>query len=93
MKISDEFAQNAAIESGKFPHPLTLEYLDQMRKDFEEQHPKLPPYYRVNRRTYEAVRRLCIPASSDFMRTLASVELRIDDSVPDGEALPPIGEV
>jgi hypothetical protein len=82
-------AQKSLMQSGAFPHPLTVARLAEMADSFKKQFPVLPPYYRVNRKTYEAVKRLHIPSPSEFVRSLASVELRIDETVPDGEAWPP----
>lgn len=79
---------NAALQSGQFPHPLTIQRLAEMADAFKKEFPVLPPYYRVNQKTYDSLKKLSIPSIGPLL-SLSSMEFRIDDTVPDGEAWPP----
>jgi hypothetical protein len=70
----------------------TIEELSALYDRFKEMFPPLPAYYRINTRTFEAVKKWLPkgePGPLLFFPPLGSVELRIDESVPDGEAWPP----
>lgn len=89
-EISNAMGISNSMNLGQFPHPLTLERLVEQADAFKKMFPKMPPYYRVNQRTYDSAKRiLAAPAPNEFTRSLISVELRIDNDVPDGKALPP----
>ena len=70
----------------------TIEELSALYDRFKTIFPPLPAYYRINTRTFEAVKKSLPrgePGPLLFFPPLGSVELRIDESVPDGEAWPP----
>ena len=70
--------------------PITLESLQETYRKFRKDFVPLPPYYRVNTLTYERLKSICVSDRVAFPH-LATLEIRIDESVPDGEAHPPIG--
>lgn len=79
-----------------FPHLLTIERLAEQAEAFKAAFPILPPYYRVNTKTYNALMAMSVrrvPRLEFTTAHLGSIEFRIDDTVPDGDALPPIPEI
>ena len=88
-EINSAVSVNGVLNSGAFPHPLTLARLAEQAEAFKKQFPVMPKYYRVNQRTYESLKKMSVPATDVFYRSITSVELHIDNDVPDGEAWPP----
>ena len=69
----------------------TIEELSALYDRFKAMFPTLPVYYRINARTFEAVKK-SLPKgepNQSVFPPLDWVELHIDQSVPDGEAWPP----
>lgn len=91
-ELSGMVTSNATIQSATFPHPLTLQRLAEIADDFKKQFPVEPQYYRVNQRTYDAVKTMCVRKvpRHPLWNALGSLELRVDNTVPDGEARPPL---
>lgn len=87
-EIGAGVATNGVLNSGQFPHPLTVERLAEQMEAFKASMPRIPAYYRVSQRTYDSFKSLAIPATNEFYRSLASVHLVVDETVPDGEARP-----
>lgn len=71
---------------------MTLAKIQEMANLIAEL-PKLPPYYRVNQRTFDYLRSK-LPGDTGTIenyQSFSGVRIHIDPTVPDGDALPPEG--
>jgi hypothetical protein len=91
-EIAHHMASNAAIESGKFPHPLTLEYLTQMKEDFDKQFPEPLKFKNgadMSRATFNLLKIGIVPretnGSPTFATPLNAIDVHFVESVPYGK--------